>query len=648
MPAGSPLILVPFPGFLEILVVGLFIWLAFRVSQRGKEARLRNKRVNEELRKLIASHMSRDATAPPFSPLGRRAGEFFLRPPAVATLLGKELRTMLRSPRAVWLLGVLMLGASVYFLVFWREHALGATLASRAQLSRMAFAVLYITQFTTLSLISAVMASTVVTIERENKTLDVLYCTRFSRLEILFAKWLSMILYQVILFVGLLPILALTFQLGGVDLVDYIGAAILIAAGIASYGMVGLAFSTSLRRTMNALMASVVATLAIGLAIPAYRIYGFWGIGGWRDPDAGAFGAYFVLYMFFMLAVFAVACVCAWHGLTQTDSSRPTVALHVIKDPGVIRDRRRTWPYYIIDPLARNRKIGDRRNPVFIKEQRVGGLARVDVLIRLGYGAVFVSMVLTGVMGFRGDMEAFSFFAKWMVALLALLVPVVSATAISKEREEKTMDLLMSSLVSPRRIVWAKALIPIRFFLALALISLIFPGLIQISMHMPRSAWTNYASWTAGSRLSTPMIALAKVAPMMLAFGVLYAAAGVFCSSLCKRSISAIVSSYLLVLAMMGAPLLVDLLFEMLRGAPTSLARGVAFAHAALGRLRDYACPLISPIHYFGRKVNPLGDFGFGSRDCWASIGLSVCIMAAASVALLELAVQIVGRRIRD
>ncbi|HUT24808.1 MAG TPA: ABC transporter permease subunit [Sumerlaeia bacterium] len=642
MPAGSPLILAAFPGLLEILVVSLVLWLAFRAWQRGREARLRNKRVNGELRRLIASHMSRDPAAPPFSPLGRRAGEFFLRPPAVATLLGKELRTMLRSPRAVWLLGVLMLGASVYFLVFWREHALGATLASRAQLSRMAFAVLYITQFTTLSLISAVMASTVVTVERENKTLDVLYCTRFSRLEILFAKWLSMILYQVILFVGLLPILALTFQLGGVDLVDYIGAAILIAAGIASYGMVGLAFSTYLRRTMNALMASVVATLAIGLAIPAYRIYGFWGIGGWRDPDAGAFGAHFVLYLFFMLAVFAVACVCAWHGLTQTDSTRPTVALHVIKDPRVLRDRRRTWPYYMIDPLARNEEIGDRRNPVFIKEQRVGGLARVDVLIRLGYGAVFASIVLTSAMGFRGDIEAFSFFAKWMVALIALFVPVVSATAISKEREEKTMDLLMSSLVSPRRIVWAKALIPIRFFLALALVSLIFPGLIQVSMH------TLYPSWTAGSRLSTPMVALAKVAPMMLAFGVLYAAAGVFCSSLCKRNISAIVSTYLLVLAMMGAPLLVDLLFEMLRGTPTSLARGVALAYEALGRLRDYVCPLISPIHYFGRKVNPLGDFGFGSRDSWASIGLSVCIMAAASVALLELTAQVIGRRIRD
>jgi len=575
-----------------------------------------------------------------FTPVGRRrpAGESLaLRPSALLTLARKELRAMLRSSRSAWMLGILMLAVSVLFLAFWRNHALGATLATRSELSRMVFATLYMAQCAGLGLLSAVMAATVVTVERENRTLDLLYCTAFSRFEILLAKWFSTIVYQLILFVSLAPIIALAFQLGGVGLEDYISAILLTGAAIATCGMVGLAFSAYFRRTIPAAMAAAATVFFLGLLFPVHRLYGSWGQGGWEASSGLFWGVQFLFFLFVMAVILIVAALAAWHGLARTDSMPPIVPKPVIADPVVIRQRRTEWPYYLIDPLARNQEIRDNESPVFVKEQRTGAMARLDVLIRLGYGAIFASLVVSCVAGSSGDFRTFSVIAGWMTLLISLFVPILSATCFSREREEGTLDLLQSSLLSTRAITWAKFRVSVRFIVFLVLVSWIIPVLMQ----------TSIAVSGRGSKWSAPTGAAIKLAPMMFAFGVLYAAVGVLVSSWCRRNLTAIVSAYAVMAGLMFAPFALGFGAEMLGAAPDSTAGGLGVLQGALLNLRETVGPVVSPFHYFLTAIESRSGDAYPAHAQWGFVLRHAGFVLLLSAMCVEAAAQIVHRHVR-
>ncbi len=63
-------------------------------------------------------------------------------------------------------------------------------------------------------------------------------------------------------------------------------------------------------------------------------------------------------------------------------------------------------------------------------------------------------------------------FALGQLVLLALIAPVLSAPAIASERERKSLDLLLTSPLSPRRIILGKLLSAVAFLLLLTISSL--------------------------------------------------------------------------------------------------------------------------------------------------------------------------------
>ncbi|MBI1785494.1 ABC transporter permease subunit [Candidatus Sumerlaeota bacterium] len=182
--------------------------------------------------------------------------------PSLSPIFTKELRTTLRSNKSVLFLFLILALISGVFMLFWMEQSeLTMSLGGRAQFSRTIFLFIASCQFLALSLISPMMTATVITGERESKTLDLLFCTGISRMHILLAKWISAIAYQLILLVCMLPILALIFQLGGVGLDEYLAAALLIAQAVVTYGMLGAAVSSRFRRTTSSLMMSLFLVL---------------------------------------------------------------------------------------------------------------------------------------------------------------------------------------------------------------------------------------------------------------------------------------------------------------------------------------------------------------------------------------------------
>jgi len=109
--------------------------------------------------------------------------------------------------------------------------------------------------------------------------------------------------------------------------------------------------------------------------------------------------------------------------------------------------------------------------------------------------------------------------------ILALIVPVRTASAISGEKERQTFDIMMTTSMTPFSIVMGKvmtAIVQSMFFVIASM------PIMALSFVIGGMSWS-YLFWFLG------------VALLMSFFA---ASIGIFCSSLCKRSVGAVIMAY--------------------------------------------------------------------------------------------------------
>ncbi len=109
--------------------------------------------------------------------------------------------------------------------------------------------------------------------------------------------------------------------------------------------------------------------------------------------------------------------------------------------------------------------------------------------------------------------------------ILALIVPVRTASAISGEKERQTFDIMMTTSMTPFSIIMGKvmtAIVQSMFFVAASL------PVMALSFVIGGMSWS-YLFW------------FFAVALLMSFFS---ASIGILCSSICKRSVSAVIMSY--------------------------------------------------------------------------------------------------------
>ena len=126
-----------------------------------------------------------------------------------------------------------------------------------------------------------------------------------------------------------------------------------------------------------------------------------------------------------------------------------------------------------------------------------------------------------------------------LMASVAVVAPAVAATSISGEREEGTFDLLLSTGLASRSIVFGKLVASVAFVLLVALTAL--PGFAM--------AWM-FGGVGAVDVVLTTVLLLASVC--------LFSAIGVFCSALGRTSAVAALYAYGLVF-LLGMGTLADL-----------------------------------------------------------------------------------------
>lgn len=185
----------------------------------------------------------------------------------------KELRSRMRGSRAYWLLfGYLVLLSLILFFSYlaWWNGSQGAmqtgSAAAGFTVGRLFFKILFYSQAVLIALITPALTAGAISIEREQRTFEMLRSTTLSPRSIVLGKLTSSVSFVILLLTSSLPLLSLCFLLGGVSPGEVFFAYLLLVGDAFLFGAIGLAWSAYAANTATATALSY-ATLILFFAL---------------------------------------------------------------------------------------------------------------------------------------------------------------------------------------------------------------------------------------------------------------------------------------------------------------------------------------------------------------------------------------------
>ena len=189
-------------------------------------------------------------------------------------MIRKELRQRMRERRA-WLLPtlyLLVLGGVIvvlYMTFTARPRVMEAVQVSA--LGQAIFLAVAYAQLSLLLLVAPVFSAGAVTIEKEQRTLAGLLTSLLTPADIWWGKLVAALLYQGLLLVAGLPVLALTLAFGGVGPRELAIAVVSTVVVVASISATGLWCSSFFRRSVHA--TSVTYAIIVALSVLSLVVY---------------------------------------------------------------------------------------------------------------------------------------------------------------------------------------------------------------------------------------------------------------------------------------------------------------------------------------------------------------------------------------
>ena len=194
-------------------------------------------------------------------------------------------------------------------------------------------------------------------------------------------------------------------------------------------------------------------------------------------------------------------------------------------------------------------------NPIFAREFTAAVRCRKTLALTLFLVAVLALVLFllwprSGIFSETNSNEIFSIFLNVNLALIVLLIPGFVATTITQERENSSFDLLFTSMLTPVEIMVGK------LFAALGITFLV------VIISMPITALCALSGGISGPLLT-------RTYGVILLATLTYGLLGLALSSVCQRSFTALVWTYLGILALGGATWLPSVLLPNLVGLHT-------------------------------------------------------------------------------
>lgn len=182
-------------------------------------------------------------------------------------MIRKELRQRMRERRG-WLLPslyLLVLGAVVTFAYFVTTADGSRANVQGSTVGVVLFLTLAYAQLALLLLMAPIFSAGSITIEKEQRTLAGLLTSLLTVGQIWWGKFVSSLLYVLLLLVISLPVLSMAFAFGGVGPWEVFSATLTTVIVLGSMSAIGLYCSSAFRRSIHATAVSYATVIAISV-----------------------------------------------------------------------------------------------------------------------------------------------------------------------------------------------------------------------------------------------------------------------------------------------------------------------------------------------------------------------------------------------
>ncbi len=399
----------------------------------------------------------------------------------------------------------------------------------------------FLGQYMLACLMAPSFAGGAITGEKERKTYEMLLASPLKPAAIVAGKLVASLTHLAVLIFSSLPIVVLCLPLGGVSVYEVLAAYLGLIMSVITFGMISIACSSYFQRTASALVVSYLLILPLAM-LAVFLWY-------WLSSQGS-------LRLYLTLTILPATCAVMIVLLFLNTSARllhpPDVgsegqevvdldeesenAIGLVIQPDQFPDR-------LFAPAKRHTLMEDGANPVYDKEVRSEIFSQGTLMLRV---VIQVSIVLAlPLMGYCLFLN--EKFAPWYIAyvlLFNMLVgPVFSSGSVTSERERQTLDLLLTTIITPWQILTGKLFAGLRISSVLTLM-LMWPLLLAAVM-VP-SFWSavnwgtaiGYVAVVGASCLMTAGIALT-------------------CSVVFHKTAHSLLVSYLVILVLYCAPLAV-------------------------------------------------------------------------------------------
>lgn len=450
-------------------------------------------------------------------------------------VLQKELVSNLRMNRTFVLLFayVALLGLLVY--AAWpAEERLDMSNSDKA---KPLVNLLFLGQYMLMSLMAPSFAAGAITGEKERDSFEMLMASPVKPGAIVLGKLAASLCPLAELMIGSLPVVMLCLPLGGVQFFEVVAAYLAMISSVTLFTAISLWCSSYFSRTSSSLVVSYLMILPLAML----------GVFIWQALEQLGEARLVVVFAVVPLACLSVATLLVLNTSRRLlavpdlgSAGQQTIDLGTEAESAVgLYIKREEFPDRLFAPPKRTTFLPEDANPIYDKEIRSEIFSQGTLMLRL---------VIQISMGLALPLMAWLLYLKqhlapWYIAyvlLFNMLVgPVFTAGSVTSERERQTLDLLLTTLISPWQMMWGKLLSGLR-------VSSVLTGFLMwpvvLACMMPLDFWSNLPTMFG----YFVVVCLACCTTAMTAL---------FCSTLFHKTSTSLLATYLIIITLFLVPL---------------------------------------------------------------------------------------------
>ncbi len=469
-------------------------------------------------------------------------------------VLQRELLVNLRTNRAFFLLAMYQLLLAGVVLLAW-PTAERLDLTSNPPSATKLVNLFFLGQYVIASLMAPSFAAGAITGEKERKTYEMLLASPLRPGAIVLGKMVASLTHLGMLILASLPIIVLCLPLGGVSFYEVLAAYLGLIVSVILFGAIGVFCSSYFQRTSSSLVVSYLIILPLVMVAVLF----------WQSLEGdGALRlklAVLVIPAFVMSAVILMCAAAAGRMLYPPDvgsegkevidlEKEAEEAVGLVIQPDQFPDR-------LFAPPKKQELMPDGSNPVYDKEIHSEIFSQGTLMLRL---VIQISMLLAiplmGVFLFW-QIERSPWFSVYVIVFNMLVGPVFLAGSMTSERERQTLDLLLTTVLTPFQILSGKFVVGFRISAVLTSF-LLWPLLLGTALN---------------SRFYTNWAAVLGMFAIVLVVCFVNAVIAMLCSLYQRKTSIALLSTYVVLLILYVAPPAMISLMTILDFQPSQIAK---------------------------------------------------------------------------